>query len=129
MKKKIVDYIFDYFTKVILPTCYISGYEVEVILDTDNNDTRTFSVKVNFPYRYINLYINEEGVKLYKKKAYGEIRKRLFHECFHILLWKYKEYAEARFAQRETMEEMEEDMADRFSIILENLWQKQIKQK
>ena len=122
--QKIVDYIFDYFTKVILPTCRISGYEVKVILDIDNNDTRTFSTKVNFPYRHIDLYVNEEGVKLYERKDYNEIRRRLFHECFHILHWKYREYAEARFAQRETMSEMEEDMADRFSFILEDLWKR-----
>ena len=120
---EIREWIGNYFCDVILPICYISGYELVTIIEPTEDGTRTFSVKVSFPYRVITLYVRERGIEYYRKKDFKTIRQNLFHEAFHVIIWRYKEYAETRFVDGQTMLEMEEDIADRFSFILESLYE------
>ena len=127
--QKMVDWISDYFCDVILPTCHISGYKVYTEINRDGEDDKTFSIEVRFPYRSIVLYIRKGGIKYYEKKDFQAIREALFHEAFHIIHWKYKEYAESRYIDAATLKELEEDVADRFSVIVEALYQKVKKSK
>lgn len=127
-KKKLTDqeianWVGDYFADVILPICHIAGYKLETTISKDGDKSNTFSVEVYFPYRKIVLYVRKGGIEMVKKKEFSEIRTILLHEAFHILHWKYKEYAEARYIDKETLKELEEDMADRFSIIVDELYQ------
>lgn len=123
-KDEIEKLVGDYFCDVILPTCQMGGYKMmaQVKEGGKEDSDKTFSISVSFPYRTIELYIRKGAIDYYRKKDWKSIRCCLFHEAFHIFLWKYKEYAKARFADSETMYEMEEDMADRFSFIVEDLY-------
>jgi len=127
--QEIVNWIGDYFCEVILPTCYVVGYKVETIINRRGEKEKTFSVEVNFPYRHIVLYVRKGGIEMFKKNKFSEMRSVLFHEAFHIINWKYKEYAESRYIEAVTLKEFEEDVADRFSIIVDNLYQKSKKKK
>lgn len=132
MKKKkpikdqeIVDWIGDYFCDVILPTCHILGYKVITTINRKGDSDKTFSISVNFPYRAITLYVRKGGIRYYKEGKIEEMREVLFHEAFHILHWKYKEYAESRYIEAATLREFEEEVADFFSIIVDDLYQNQ----
>ena len=122
--QEMVDWVNDYFRKVILPICHISGYKVQTDIDRKGDKNETFSVSVNFPYRSITLTIKRGGIELLKENKFLDIRTILFHEAFHILHWKYKEYAQARYIDAESLRELGEDLADHFSIIVEDLYQK-----
>lgn len=127
--QEIVNWIGDYFCEVILPICQITGYKVFTSIKLDGEGNETFSVKVNFPYRRIDLYIRIQGIEWYKNKNIDQIRLTLFHEAFHILHWDYKEFAEARYLHASDLGEKEENLADHFSIIVEKLYQKSKKKK
>ena len=128
--EKMMKWILDYFCEVILPICKISGYKVFVKINRKGDEEKTFSIEVNFPYRSITLYIRRGGITYYKGGDIQAMREVLFHEAFHIIHWKYKEYAEARFVDPATLKEFEEDIADRFSIIVDALYrQKNVQQK
>jgi len=130
-KQEIIKWVLDYFVDVIMPTCGLHDYEVNVHLEfipnKDKDTQKTFSISLNFPYRRIDLYIREGGVKYYRQKDIAQIRRLLFHEAFHIFHWRFKDYAFSRFVDPGTLEEMEEDMADKFSIIMEILYSNQKK--
>jgi len=127
--KKIGDFYRDYFCDVILPLCFINGYEVRTTVKPTDDGERVFSVKVNFPYRLIEFFVRERAVDYYRERKFDEMRQSLFHEAFHIILWKYKEYAESRFIEAAILRDLEEDMADQFGIILTNLYKKQKNEK
>ncbi len=127
--QEIVNWIGDYFCDVILPICHIAGYKVITIIDRKGDKNKTFSIDVNFPYRAITLWVRSGGIKMFKESKFSEMRSVLFHEAFHIIHWKYKEYAEARYCDAATLREFEEDVADRFSIIIDTLYQDNKKKK
>lgn len=121
-EQKMIDWFADYFGDVIMPTCHITGYHLLVELEIGGDEETTFSVKVNFPYRKISLFIGGAGKRDYENKEFDNIRIHLFHEAFHIIHWNYKVYAESRFIHPDSLYEIEEDMADQFSFIVDNLF-------
>jgi len=126
-KKQIEKEIGDYFCNVIMSICQISNYRVFTKVDLDTGKDKTFSIKQGFPYRSINLYIGQSGVDYWRTKNWQAIRFALLHEAFHILHWTYREYAKARFIQPDTLQEIEEDLADKFAGIVSLLWDKYAK--
>lgn len=128
-KEKIKKWVGDYFCDIILPVCKVSGYKLRTTVEFDEDKDRAFSIGVNFPYRHIQLYVREGGIRWFREKEFDMIRLSLFHEAFHVIHWKYREYAESRYIDPGTLKEFEEDVADRFSMIVDSLYQLAIKNK
>ena len=118
--KEIRQWVGDYFCEVIMPVCFLAGYKVYTHIKEDGKND--FSIKVNFPYRSVRLYIEQGGVEHYKNKDWEAIRFVLFHEAFHLINWKFREYAGQRFIAEDVLDNVEEDVADKFAMIVDYLW-------
>lgn len=105
----------------ILDITGLTNYYYSVVYAPNGGSDKTFSVEVNDPYRMITLYVRKGGLDYWKEKAFDTISSILLHEAFHVFHWKYKEMAHKRYISEEQLIEEEENLADKFGLIITKL--------
>jgi hypothetical protein len=80
-----------------------------------------FAVKVNYPYRDIEFFISEKGIKIKQAKDNYMYKVCLYHEAFHILHARYSNLAQNRYTNEKELDDEEEQLADTFATIIMNL--------
>lgn len=120
----------DYFADVIMDICGLKNYKINVIYkeaeDDDDEEESTFSIKLHTPYRQITLYIRQGGKSLYEKGDFSTVRLYLLHEAVHLITWKLRDLAHARYIRPDEVEEEIEKIAEKLSFVINNLY-KQVK--
>ena len=123
-QEEMIEWIGDRFCD-IMEICDLAGYKLTTTYEPDENRKdgllRTFAVQLTYPYRHVYLTIGKLGAEAYQEKQLDFIKQILAHEAFHIWHWKYKKLAKSRYIHSKQIDDEEEDLADRFSIIISNL--------
>ena len=106
----------------ILELCGIGKYRIKVKGKYDDgykdDDKIVFSTSITYPYREIILFIRAAGYKFLENNDKDNLIQYLLHEAFHVWHWRFCWLAEERFTSSRELADEEDNLADKFSIML-----------
>lgn len=117
-KKEIEKFVAERFRQV-MNVLDLDGYKFYVLQEGDNDwsepANRSFSVRREYPYKRIFLYV---GSDIGTEDPCGNMADTLIHEGTHIVLWELCEVARDRFINEGQLEKAQEETTDRLAEVI-----------
>lgn len=105
----------------------IYGHDLHIFLPDDKDwekpKNNSFTVKLDYPYQNIDLFVGEDIIKNFNNKDY-DMGSFLLHEACHILLWRYAYLAEDRYINQRQLINEEERIVSQLANVIEDLLDK-----
>lgn len=105
----------------------IYGHDLHIFLPEDKDwekpKNNSLTVKVQYPYQSIDLFVGEDIIKNFNNKDY-DMGSYLLHEACHVLLWRYAYLAESRYINQKQLLDEEERIVSQLTNAVEDLLDK-----
>lgn len=104
----------------------IAGYTFVVYLPGEEGFSERknagISISVQYPYKKFDIYLQEPSVNNILNKPtdalFSNIECSIFHEMFHLILWKFAELSKERYVTPIELENEEEFITDHLAHII-----------
>lgn len=103
----------------------IDGYVWNILLPGDDgfieDKDSSAVVSVQYPYKKFNITLQQTLIDSARTEAldsgfWHNTERSMFHECIHVVLWRFAALAEKRYVTQREISEADEEITDHFAI-------------